>query len=95
MGERDHSIECEACGYMRGGINDAPCNCDIDDQCQSFSLMGLQYRLGMLSHNLTIAGALCRAFQLGGVYHVERYIADWNGGGWTYPFSPGCGRSAP
>ncbi len=52
-------------------------------------------RLTTLATNLAIAAALCRAFNLGGAYHVERYMADWNGGGWTYPFSPGCGREAP
>jgi predicted HAD superfamily Cof-like phosphohydrolase len=27
---RDHSVECEACGVHRGGINDLPCDCDTD-----------------------------------------------------------------
>lgn len=28
MGGRDHSYECETCGELRGGINDALCACD-------------------------------------------------------------------
>lgn len=28
MGSRDHSIECEACGEMCDGMNDARCLCD-------------------------------------------------------------------
>lgn len=29
MGGRDHSIECEACGMDRGGLNDLECDCDL------------------------------------------------------------------
>jgi hypothetical protein len=47
-----------------------------------------------LAHNLTIAAGLCAAFDLGKSYGAERVIASWNGGGWTYPFHPGCGRKA-
>jgi hypothetical protein len=28
MGSRDHSVECEKCGLMRGGLNDLKCDCD-------------------------------------------------------------------
>jgi hypothetical protein len=31
MGERDHSIECEVCGYRKGGLNDYKCRCDMPD----------------------------------------------------------------
>lgn len=51
--------------------------------------------LEILACNLAVAGALCRAFKLGRAWQAERLTADWNGGGWTYPFEPGCGRSAP
>jgi hypothetical protein len=32
MGERDHSIECEVCGYRRGGLNDYKCQCDLPSE---------------------------------------------------------------
>lgn len=47
----------------------------------------------MFAHNLAIGGALCAAFKLGRAWQAERMTADWNGGGWTYPFEPGCGRA--
>lgn len=28
MGSRDHSVECEKCGIMRGGLNDLKCDCE-------------------------------------------------------------------
>lgn len=31
MGGRDHSIECEKCGFYRGGLNDLKCLCDKPD----------------------------------------------------------------
>ncbi len=51
--------------------------------------------LATLAHNLAIGAALCRAFRLGREWQAEYLTASWNGGGWTYPFEPGCGRSAP
>lgn len=30
MGSRDHSVECEKCGLMRGGLNDLKCDCDSE-----------------------------------------------------------------
>lgn len=29
MGGRDHSFECAACGFYRGGLNDLHCECDL------------------------------------------------------------------
>lgn len=44
MGDRDHSITCETCGFQRGGLNDLKCDCtatpytapvvDFLDSCQ-------------------------------------------------------------
>ena len=29
MGSRDHAVECDICGLLRGGLNNIPCNCDV------------------------------------------------------------------
>jgi hypothetical protein len=38
MGGRDHSVECDDCGAMKGGINDLKCSCDTTGcQCNAWS----------------------------------------------------------
>lgn len=68
--------------YSRG----AAC---INDRCP------LHRAMRALAGNLAIGAALCRAHRLGVKYGIEHMVTSWNGGGWTYPFEPGCGRSAP
>ena len=51
--------------------------------------------LATLAHNIAWGAALCASFDLGKKYGSERVVASWNGGGWTYPFEPGCGKAAP
>lgn len=85
MGSRDHSVECEACGELRGGMNDLQCDCDNPmDWVRVEAMAARAYTsaaLDNLGRQLTIAAGLTRA---------------WNNGvdecaGW----SPGCREEMP
>jgi hypothetical protein len=50
--------------------------------------------LDRLAHNFAIAGALCRAFDLGN-HDGQNYVTESEGCRPAYPdWKPGCGRSA-
>lgn len=81
----------EQCGYCDNGIQgDQYCRYCGGDGVEVFDYSPL----ATLAHNLAVAALGCAAFELGKAYGAERVITEWNGGGWTYPFHPGCGRSA-
>jgi hypothetical protein len=89
MGSRDHSWECEVCGFAKGGLNDLTCACE-----QSYVM--LVCGLDTLAHNLSIAAALCRAFALGYIDGAD-YVSTT--GKLTIsdgaPWRPGCDKEAP
>jgi hypothetical protein len=85
-------VTCPCCG---GGRGDFVNPCDWCGATGGVPPEAARDQLATLVHNLAIAGTLCRAFHLGRAWQYERLASEWNGGGWTYPFEPGCGRSAP
>jgi hypothetical protein len=67
---RDHSIKCVVCGSMRGGLDDLECACE-----QPY--VALVHGLATLAHNLAVAGALRRAYDLGWEQCLDsEHIAD-------------------
>ena len=80
---RDHSYECEVCGFMRGGLNDLTCACE-----QPY--VALVHGLATLAHNLATASGLCRAFNLG-----DAARSGWHSLSDEQQWTPGCGWSAP
>lgn len=101
MSSRDHSIECETCGYMRGGLNDLRCDCEPCDICGEIWTVDMPCMCGRtsvaaihlytLAHNLAVAGGLCRSFELG-KSDAEEYWGITCG---EQRWSPGCGKQAP
>lgn len=88
---RDHSVECDVCGYARGGMNDLMCDCDIDADLER---MQAAERLRTLAHNLAIAAGLCAAHRLGRI-EMQSWHDQWGGSDPRSAWRPGCGRSAP
>jgi hypothetical protein len=94
MGGRDHSYECENCGVMCGGLNDAPCDCDFDEDgyyVGESGIEGLRFRLDRLASNLQAAAMLCRAFEDGYKVGAE---AVMRGLYTTNTWRPGCDRAS-
>jgi hypothetical protein len=90
---RDHSIECEVCGQLRGGINDYVCKCDRNG---AISRWETYLRFETLAANLATAGGLAKSFWLGREY-VD-YVTDLFEGhadDQSDPWHPGCNRPAP
>ncbi len=82
MGGRDHSVECEVCGFQRGGLNDLKCYCD--DNPWYLAFMGLADNLcAGLREALIAERAFTLGFELGNPSFPR---ATWEAG---------CGRPAP
>jgi hypothetical protein len=76
---RDHSIECEHCGKMRGGLNDLMCDCDYAD-CSNDSRINrlliafdIEKRLTCLAHNILWGAVL--AYEHESAIQEDRAIA--------------------
>lgn len=104
MNDRDHYVECGACGYSRGGRINLRCICDAQKEAVAARLM-------RLAGNLAIGATLCRAFvdgfEQGFMLSGEGFNGEWaphlkpddlknqaldkaSNCGWR----PGCGRPA-
>jgi hypothetical protein len=98
MGSRDHSYQCETCGYARGGLNDLMCECDapkldVDAVMARVAEIEIEQRLDCLARNLSIAAALVESFDLGYEQHEHEQLYSNHGYRTDQDWRPGCLRA--
>jgi hypothetical protein len=102
MGERDHSIECETCGVMRGGLNDLECECEdnrwrerpyVIEMQRRQALLDLGIHLANLAACLREAAGLEVAFSLGYEQREHERLYSDHGYRKEQDWRPGCGRA--